>query len=310
MGASKRSGVLVLDKPEGISSAKVVAIVKKALGAGKAGHAGTLDPLATGVLVCCVNDATRLARFLMQGQKAYEAVLRLGQQTDSLDATGHVLETAPDAAVAQITATQIDAVARRFVGRIEQQPPVYSALKHKGTPLYRLARKGHPVQKPPRAVHIDDVQILSVDLPRVRFAVTCSPGTYIRTLAADMGAALGCGGHLEALRRTASSGFTLADALPLSAIAPAVERVSETVADHWIDMPAALKGMPEIRASGAMLNKIAHGQRLTEHEVNGSAGDGPYVKVIGISGELVAVLEHNPGRGYYGYCCVFTSSQH
>jgi tRNA pseudouridine55 synthase len=220
MGASKRSGVLVLDKPEGISSAKVVAIVKKALGAGKAGHAGTLDPLATGVLVCCVNDATRLARFLMQGQKAYEAVLRLGQQTDSLDATGHVLETAPDAAVAQITATQIDAVARRFVGRIEQQPPVYSALKHKGTPLYRLARKGHPVQKPPRAVHIDDVQILSVDLPRVRFAVTCSPGTYIRTLAADMGAALGCGGHLEALRRTASSGFTLADALPLSAIAP------------------------------------------------------------------------------------------
>jgi len=310
MTAAQRSGILVVDKPAGLSSAKVVALVKKAVGARKTGHVGTLDPFATGVLVCCFNEATRLARFLMQGRKTYQAVLHLGVRTDTLDATGTVLEAVPEAALTTLTERGVVAVAKRFEGRIQQLPPVYSALKHNGTPLYRLARKGRPVQKPPRAVRIFELRVDTVRLPRVHFTVQCSAGTYIRTLAADMGDALGCGGHLESLRRTASSGFTLEDALPLEAISPGNRDARAVVADHWIDMAAALKGMPGFRADSRLAEKIAYGQRLTTRDVPGVDREGAYIKIIGNHGDLIAVLEHQPGRGYYTYCCVLTSPQH
>ncbi len=177
-------GILVIDKPANLSSARVVAAVKKALKAGKAGHAGTLDPFAEGVLICCINQATRLAGFLLHGTKKYIAELKLGQETDTQDLTGTVVATANTVDYSPQT---IQSVFESFKGSIEQLPPVYSALKHKGVPLYKLARRGQPVQKPPRQVQIYDICVDDVDLPYVRFEVSCSAGTYIRTLGADIG---------------------------------------------------------------------------------------------------------------------------
>ena len=148
------SGIVAVDKPKNITSAKVVAHVKRLLNAKKAGHAGTLDPFAEGVLVCCINDATRLARFLLAGNKTYEATLKLGIDTDTQDSTGSVTAVSREFDYPQDT---IRSVVKQFEGRIEQQPPVFSALKHKGTPLYKLARQGTPVQKPARSVHIASI---------------------------------------------------------------------------------------------------------------------------------------------------------
>ncbi|MGD8740958.1 MAG: tRNA pseudouridine(55) synthase TruB, partial [Desulfobacterales bacterium] len=207
------NGIIVVDKPQNISSARVVAEVKRLLDARKVGHAGTLDPFAAGVLVCCINDATRLARFLLAGNKTYDATLKLGIETDTQDMTGTVTAVKP---VKDWPEDAIKSAVKKFEGQIEQQPPVFSALKHKGTPLYRLARMGTPVQKPARKVHISKINILEVKLPLVHFEVACSAGTYIRTLCADIGQQLGCGGHLLALTRTESSGFKIQQALSLA----------------------------------------------------------------------------------------------
>ncbi len=201
---SNLNGVLVVDKPAGISSAKAVAIVKRLLGVRKAGHAGTLDPLATGILVCCLNRATRLAYFLLKGAKTYKAVLHLGVETDTQDATGNIITQHRNIIANE---AEIRAVIKRFEGKIKQLPPVYSALKHDGVPLYKLARRGKPVQKPAREVFIKKIRIHAIDLPYIRFTVSCSTGVYIRALCADIGTTLGCGGHLKELRRVASSGL-------------------------------------------------------------------------------------------------------
>ncbi len=203
-------GIFVIDKPENISSAAVVARLKKILGVRKAGHAGTLDPFATGVLVCCVNQATKLARFFLHSNKKYTAVLKLGVETDTQDLTGTVISRCEDI---NFDEKKIKSVFEKFKGAIEQVPPVYSALKHEGVPLYKLARQGKPVQKPPRPVFISCLNIIEINLPEISFEVSCSGGTYIRTLCADIGAELGCGGHLKELRRTESSGFPLMNLL-------------------------------------------------------------------------------------------------
>lgn len=303
---SKLSGVIVLDKPAGMSSALVVAKVKKLLGAEKAGHAGTLDPFATGVLICCINQATRLARFFLTGDKHYQAVLHLGLETDTQDATGCITGRN---AVPELTENRLQQIFKQFTGPQMQQPPVYAALKHEGTPLYRLARQGRPVQKPARPVTIKALRITEIRLPEVRFEVSCSAGTYIRTLCADMGKAVGCGGHLASLRRTASGGFSLQDAVSLEALqaGPADERP-----DRLIRMSAAMGAMPTLRADDALLQRVAHGQRLTRAEVPAAAiekgGSGrlqDYLKVLDGQDHLKAVLELAPDGGGYNYCCVF-----
>ena len=190
------SGMLIIDKPAGITSAKVVALLKRNAGLRKVGHTGTLDPFATGVLICCVNQATRLARFFLHGSKKYQGTLVLGTETDTLDGTGNVTATCEHT---DFSVDRIESAFRRFVGAIDQVPPVYSALKHHGVPLYKLARKGTPVQKPARQVTISSLDILNIDLPKIDFQVACSAGTYIRTLCADIGTELGCGGHLQRL---------------------------------------------------------------------------------------------------------------
>lgn len=302
-------GIIVIDKPAGISSAQVVATVKKATGAKKAGHAGTLDPFATGVLVCCLNQATRLAGFFLKGDKRYEALIRLGITTDTQDATGKITARAPEVTVDR---DRILRVLTQFEGPIEQTPPVYSALKHKGVPLYKLARKGTPVQKPARRVTISGIRVTAMDLPEIRLEIRCSAGTYIRTLSADIGQALGCGGHLKALRRSASSGFTIAQALSLEAVQNLAR--AGKLAETMIPMSKALTGMPKLVADVSLVHKISHGQRLGPGDIappdEASTADGFNGKfqVVDRQGRLVAVMESPPKKGQeniYNYCCVF-----
>jgi len=298
------NGILVIDKPADTTSAKVVAIVKKLLGVRKAGHTGTLDPFATGVLACCINRATKLARFFLHGNKKYEAVLHLGIETDTQDSTGIVTATCEEAAFSE---PAILSVFKQFEGTIEQYPPVYSALKHKGTPLYKLARRGKPVQKSSRRVFISNIEILEIDSPFVRFEVSCSAGTYIRTLCADIGASLGCGGHLKELRRLESSGFTIAQALPLSELKKLA--LSGEIYKRIISMPNALQGMTEHIADKDLINKIKHGNILTKSDITPAETDGSegFIKILDTEKDLIAVLKHTTASNRYNYCCVFNN---
>jgi tRNA pseudouridine55 synthase len=299
----KLNGIIILDKPMNLSSAKAVAKVKNLFKAAKAGHSGTLDPFATGVLICCLNQATRLARFFLHGSKTYDAVLRLGVETDTQDATGHIVARAE---VPRLSQPQAEEILARFEGRVMQYPPIFSALKHQGTPLYKLARQGTPVQKPPRQVTISKIRLLAMNLPDIHFEVTCSAGTYIRTLCADIGKAAGCGGHLAQLRRTASSAFNVDQAIPLTAL--------EAMGHHAaiIPMTDALGDMPTICAHDQLLQRVSRGQPLTSSDVPRSAIVSPlpgpameHVKVVDERNQLRAVIEPSQDGAGYNYCCVF-----
>ena len=297
----EHSGILVIDKPAGITSASVVARVKKLLGAKKVGHAGTLDPLATGILVCCINRATKLARFFLHGNKTYEAVLCLGVETSTQDSTGKVTSTCDNVFFSE---GKIRSVFKDFEGRIEQIPPVYSALKCKGTPLYKLARNGKPVQKPARPVTIFNIEIQGIHLPLIHFTVSCSAGTYIRTLCADMGESLGCGGHLKELRRIQSGGFSITEALKLPELEHFV--LSGKISDRIISMSKALRDMPEHRVDTALEEKIMHGNIITKKDVTPAHTDTEgFIKIVNIKNDLIAILKHIKKSDRYDYCCVF-----
>ncbi|MFZ7126102.1 MAG: tRNA pseudouridine(55) synthase TruB [Desulfobacterales bacterium] len=307
MTAKAVNGVLVLDKPEGKSSAWALAQVKRRLGARKAGHAGTLDPFATGVLVCCLGRATRLARFFLHGHKRYEAVLKLGVETDTQDPSGRITASAP---VPELSEADITAVFRRFEGEIDQEPPAYSALKQDGVPLYRLARAGRPVQKPPRKVRIQEIRLLNIALPAVRFEVACSAGTYIRTLCADIGRVIGCGAHLKQLRRTVCNGFGIEEAVTLDRLS--VEPSPEAA---LIQPAEALRGMPSLMADPETVDWIRNGKpllaerlrpisRAGEEEIAGGYGD-RYAKVLTPEGHLLAVIRSVDADSAVEYCCVF-----
>jgi tRNA pseudouridine55 synthase len=305
-----RNGIIIIDKPVDMTSARVVSIVKKSLPAKKVGHTGTLDPFAEGVLICCINQATRLAGFLLHGSKKYIAELKLGQETDTQDLTGTVVATAKAVNYSQQT---IQSVFESFKGPIEQLPPVYSALKHKGVPLYKLARRGQPVQKPPRQVQIYDICVHDVDLPYVRFEVSCSAGTYIRTLGADIGRKLGCGGHLSALKRIESSGFTLDQAIPLSALEESTR--SRKSSPKMISMKNALPEMPEFCADDHLVEKIRQGQKLMTTDLAESNGTkrarqaGDYLKIVDREQDLIAIVQLNTTGDRLTYCCVFPKKQ-
>ena len=298
----EQSGILVIDKPAGITSANVVARVKKLLEAKKVGHTGTLDPFATGILVCCINRATKLARFFLHGNKKYEAVLCLGVETNTQDSTGTVTSICDNVLFSEI---KIRSVFKEFEGTIEQIPPVYSALKWKGTPLYKLARSGKPIQKPARRITIFNIEILGINLPLIHFTVSCSAGTYIRTLCSDIGKSLGCGGHLKELRRIQSGGFSIAATLKLSELENLV--LSEKISDRIISMSNALQDMPEHRVDKVLEEKIMHGNIITKKDLTPVHTDilEGFIKILNINNDLIAVLSHTKKSDRYGYCCVF-----
>lgn len=249
-------GILLLDKPVGITSNAALSRAKRTIGIKKAGHAGTLDPMASGLLVLCFGQATKVAAFLLDADKTYEAEVRLGVTTDSEDAEGKVLDRK---SVPVFEEAQIEAALKRFRGPIEQIPPMHSALKHKGKRLYELARKGESVERPPRSVVIHSLELTRRDEETLCLRVSCSKGTYIRSLARDIGEALGCGAHLAGLRRTASAPFDIADAVGLTALeslAPEQARVLLVPPDR------ALEHLPALELDDQQAHRIRHGQRL------------------------------------------------
>ena len=208
-------GVLLVDKPSGLTSHDVVDYIRRRFGFKKVGHCGTLDPIATGLLVVVLERATKLQHHLTADDKAYEGIMRLGVSTDSQDADGKVLAEKP---VPPLTSADLEQVFAKFRGDIQQVPPMISAIKYKGQPLYKLARKGKTVEREPRSVHIYELRLLTFDPPNAGFRVQCTKGTYVRTLCSDIGDALGCGAHIAELRRTRSGQFDLKDAKPLDAL--------------------------------------------------------------------------------------------
>jgi tRNA pseudouridine55 synthase len=208
-------GILNIDKPSGWTSHDVVARLRRVTGVRRIGHAGALDPLATGVLVVCIGAATRLSDYFMSGDKHYRATVHLGIETDSWDAEGEVVARGDASAV---TRERFGEALAGFVGEIEQTPPMYSALKRDGQPLYRLARRGEQVTLEPRPVTIHQAELTSWEHPVATIDIVCSKGTYVRSLAHDLGAVLGCGAHLAALRRLRSGRFAIGDAVALDAL--------------------------------------------------------------------------------------------
>ena len=206
------NGILVVDKPAGISSNDVVQQAKRLFGAQKVGHTGSLDPLATGVLPLCFGEATKFSQYLLDADKKYWAQVRLGITTETADADGEVIAQADTSG---ITESQVTAALETFVGEIEQIPSMYSALKHRGQPLYKLARQGIEVERAPRRISIYSAELLQFSEASIELRVHCSKGTYIRSLAEDLGAALGCGGHVSALRRLAAGPYEEAQATTL-----------------------------------------------------------------------------------------------
>ena len=302
-GSQCLNGVLVIDKPVGMSSAGAVAVVKRLTGAARVGHAGTLDPFATGVLIVCINQATRLARFWLHGVKTYAARLCLGVETDTQDVTGAVVATG---FTGDISESEIQSAMTSFMGITEQSPPIFSALKHQGVPLYKLARKGIPVQKPPRRVEIYRLNIQEIALPYVRFEVICSSGTYIRTLCADIGRKLGCGAHLQELRRTASSRFTLADALTLSELETQVE--DGNIDSRLIGMAESLPDMSCFQADKSLTDKLKYGMIITDTDIPAAVmtAGSSFLKVLDDSNRLLSVLCYEPLSQRYTYCCSFS----
>ena len=255
----KVHGLLLLDKPRGLSSNTALQKARRLLDADKAGHGGTLDPLADGLLPVMFGEACKLAESALEGDKAYEATLRLGQVTTTDDTEGEIVSTAQVA----FTDDELDDVLARFRGKIVQVPPIYSALKVAGKALYRYARDGNPVQAAPRQVTIHTLELLARrggDEPSLAIRVACSKGTYIRSLARDIGAALGCGAHLSALRRTVVGRFGVADAVGLDALAAMTPQERQ---GRLVGLEQLVADWPSVTLDEAAAQKFCQGQQVT-----------------------------------------------
>jgi tRNA pseudouridine55 synthase len=246
-------GALLLDKPLGLTSNAALQKAKRLFGADKAGHAGTLDPLASGLLMVLFGEATKFAGPLLDADKEYLATVKLGQRTSTGDVEGQVLQTRE----ASFSPQDLARVLERFRGEIEQVPPMHSALKHHGTPLYRLARRGEEVVRAPRRVRISVLELTAHEGATLGLRVVCTKGTYIRVLAEDIGEALGCGAHLGGLRRTASGRFRIVQAATLEALAEPAERQR-----RLLPLPALLEGLPHAELGAAEETRLRQGQTL------------------------------------------------
>ncbi len=250
-------GVLLLNKPVGITSNAALQKAKWLFNAKKGGHTGTLDPFADGLLPLCFGEATKFSSYLLESDKHYRAVLQLGVTTTTGDPEGEILATRE----VHASRADIEAVLPRFTGEIEQVPPMHSALKHQGRPLYEYARAGIEIDRPPRKVTIRSLQLIECDPPRVVLDVQCSAGTYVRTLAQDIGAALGCGAHLTGLTRTAAGGFRLQQAYTLASLEalPADQRTTAL-----LPLDAMLTHLPDVDLSANDTVALTQGRRVPQ----------------------------------------------
>ncbi|MBP7763965.1 MAG: tRNA pseudouridine(55) synthase TruB [Deltaproteobacteria bacterium] len=282
-------GIVVIDKPAGYSSHDVVSEVKKILGVRKAGHTGTLDPMATGVLPVCVGEATKLAQFLTAQHKTYLATMLLGVQTDTQDTEGQVIRTSDE----PVPEEDLRQTLKRMVGRIRQVPPAYSALKHKGKPLYKYARAGEFPEVAAREVEIFSLDVKSIARPYVTFEISCSKGTYIRTVCSDVGKILGCGACLAGLRRLRSGFFTEDMAVVLEKKPSATPR--EILADRLLPLARLLPDMPAVETAPALADRIRTGFQpdagTLRQNVLPFLAAGDVIKFTLPDGDLVAVAE-------------------
>lgn len=293
------SGFFIINKPSGITSHDVVSRVRRILGTRKVGHTGTLDPFATGVLPVAVNDGTKVIPFLDEGVKQYDALLRLGVVTDTLDLTGSVMFRTDNFCVEK---ERFEAVLANFIGVISQVPPMFSAIKRGGQPLYKLARQGIEVEREPRRVEIHSQELLLFEPPLVKLRVTCSRGTYVRSLAHDIGTALGCGAALQELHRISSGPFTLSSAVSIDTLNDYQSRgMLESICTTPFDV---LGHLPDIPLTDAGHVKVLHG-RPPHWEDTALAGPPPMTKPclmvrLSRNGILVAVaqLVSVPDEGY------------
>jgi tRNA pseudouridine55 synthase len=273
-------GILNINKPPGWTSHDVVGRVRQLTHQKKVGHAGTLDPMATGVLLVCLGRATRVSEYLMASDKTYRAVVRLGVETDTCDAEGEVVATLP----VNVSESDLRRALDKFTGSIDQTPPMYSALKLAGKPLYKLARKGVEVERRPRRVTIHDITLQAWQSPDATIDVRCSPGTYIRSLAHDVGAALGCGAHLAALTRLSSGSFTIEDAAKLADL-EGLEDVRGLV--HPMD--AALQDLPAVTLDAVAAQRVLMGHSIPSSKLDGSS----LCRVYDASARFLAIMEYD-----------------
>ena len=255
------SGVLLIDKPQGMSSQQVVSKVKYLLKSDvhdskKAGHTGTLDPMATGLLPICLGEATKFSHYQLDAVKSYQAIIKLGEQTDTGDAEGQIIATIP---VPNVTQAMLQSVTEQFLGEIMQVPPMYSALKKDGKKLYELAREGIEVERAARPLTIYKLSLTPLSAQQLQLTVTCSKGTYVRVLAEDIAKALGTVGHLTALRRTQTGDFEIADAITLADFA-ALDIAARL--DKLLAVDACVHSLPSLVLDDSQSKRIRQGQRL------------------------------------------------
>lgn len=286
-------GVLVVDKPAGPTSFEVVKRVRLALGAEKAGHAGTLDPAATGILAVCVDDAVKIQQWLVDGDKAYDATIAFGAATSTEDGEGEIVERGD---ARGLDAEAVRAALPRFLGEIDQVPPMYSAVRIGGRRLHEAARAGEDVPRAPRRVSVHALELGAFEaaapdgLALARVSVRCGKGTYVRTLAADLGRAVGVPAHLAALRRTQASGFALAQAIPLGEVEALGRTDRAALRARLVPAAGALGFMPAVTVDAAEARALAQGKVLPRE-----APAGEVVRAIGPSGGLVALCAPAPG---------------
>ncbi len=283
------SGILLLDKPEGPSSAQVVGKVKRILQARKVGHLGTLDPFASGLLPLGINDGTKIAEFFLTAPKSYSGVIRLGVETDTQDATGKAVILR---AVPPLGDPEINHLQRAFTGTLQQTPPMFSALKMSGVRLYELARRGRSVPRSPREIRIEQLRIWKLDAAELGFQVTCSKGTYVRTLAADMGVFLGCGAHLKSLRRLSCGDLALDQAVSLGEIETSKLQMKKI---PLLSLSEALRHLREFRLPEAFFSRLRKGQQEILRGLGAPEGKEEIVRLVDDDGNLVALARWADG---------------
>ena len=284
------NGLLLVDKPVGMTSADVIRRLKKVLDKkAKIGHLGTLDPFASGVLPVCIGTGTKIAQFLMAENKAYSGTIRLGVQTDTQDVTGTISQTAP---VPSYSPEVLRELERRFYGDIVQTPPMYSAIKQNGVPLYKLARRGLVVARQPRPAVIHRLSLEAQAPDTLGFSVSCSKGTYVRTLAADLGTALGCGAYLLSLRRTAFGPFALEDSLPLNTLLEEPDRLRAGL----LSLSRALGHYRGVEISPSAVHLLRHGQQAPLAGLPPALAPHELIRLVAPDGTLVALAQHHPER--------------
>ena len=284
-------GVLVIDKPSGPTSHDVVARVRRALKTKRIGHTGTLDPLATGVLPLVIGRATRLASLLSSDRKSYEAAVRLGCATESYDASERLAAGLAPPPAPDVTATQVEGVLDRFRGTYLQSPPAYSAKKIGGVAAHRLARRDKAVQPAAVAVTVHELSLVGMGDGLVRLRLTSSAGFYVRSLAHELGIALGCGGHLEALRRTAAGQFSVEQAVALDVI----EAEGEAAGSRLIPLERMLPAMPSVRLTERAATRVSHGNPVTLAECGDLVGfPAGKIRLLDAAGRLLAIANATP----------------